>query len=902
MFGTKNRRIVTAALLLLIGFVIFAACKNPAKSTIPPPAQPESYTVTVVQPLEGGMLDATPLNAQAGTTIIITAYPDDEYRFESFTIIKTGGDLLAVNPGTGLMRTFTMPTSNVTVTADFIPDTGIEYDITIIPSSGGGVTADKLKAIEGEQVTLSVLPLNGYSLSSLTVTKQGGSIVQLTVSGDNRTFTMPDNNVIVTSTFNVVQGNSITVQQPASGGVISASKNAAMEGEEITLTATQPEGFAFNGFTVTLSGGATVELEPGDGLQRSFIMPDASVTVTASYTSQQYSITVNQPASGGTISANGKTSAYVGESVSLTATPQDSGFLLDYFTVTLDPSGDPVALLPGGGNNREFIMPAGNVNVSAAFRTATGERYEITVASGISNGAISSDKSDAAEGEMVTITATPYPNYRLDSVTVTKNDSSGTIQTDGTGNARTFYMPSEPVSVTAAFVLQTYSISVQQGFNGMISVNVTTAAIGAAITVTAIPNQGFTLSQLLATDSTGNPVSLSDTVDPNQKVFFMPSSNVSVTGSFIVRNYNVYIDPVTHGQIEANPNVNLPSMTQIYIVAIPDAGYAYKENSLSINNGNVYPIPQAPNNGNPAWVCQVFSDDLNIYCEFELIRSALVIGSIVDGWLVPPLNGAILVEPSGTVAATTVVTLTAWPNAGYEYKEDTITAQINAQGGAAVPLTPIADDASGNKRWTFTMPTSPVIVNCSFSRLPPAANQIIWLYKDGKFGTEIGMGIDGEDYGLDLWPIENPVDLWNNSTASDADFVSTERAAPGNTTSAKIFITGAGGWGMIATLFTPGIDASKYNLVCETNSMGGGSMGIALQAGVGAANTDGTIGAPAGVQEAAFTQTANQNATTWTTRTLTLTGSSNLTYFGFVLNNCASGQALYFDNIRLVPK
>ena len=75
----------------------------------------------------------------------------------------------------------------------------------------------------------------------------------------------------------------------------------------------------------------------------------------------EYTITVNQPAEGGTISANPTTATY-GTTITLTATP-DEGKMLDQWTVT-DADNNPVSVSKAG----TFVMPQSDVTVTATFK------------------------------------------------------------------------------------------------------------------------------------------------------------------------------------------------------------------------------------------------------------------------------------------------------------------------------------------------------------------------------------------------------------------------------------------------------------------------------------------------------------------------------------------------------
>ena len=73
--------------------------------------------------------------------------------------------------------------------------------------------------------------------------------------------------------------------------------------------------------------------------------------------------------------------------------------------------------------------------------------FTITVADGIENGTVTVDKTEAAEGEEVTVTATPAKGYELDAITVTgKTSNQAVTVTDGK-----FSMIADAVTVSATF-------------------------------------------------------------------------------------------------------------------------------------------------------------------------------------------------------------------------------------------------------------------------------------------------------------------------------------------------------------------------------------------------------------------------------------------------------------------
>ena len=92
--------------------------------------------------------------------------------------------------------------------SDFDFDTGFggyfpSYNAVSVPNvSGGKVTVTPSNASTGERVTITVIPDDGYKLSSLTVSNTAGEALALTEQADGRyIFTMPGGQVTVSAVF-----------------------------------------------------------------------------------------------------------------------------------------------------------------------------------------------------------------------------------------------------------------------------------------------------------------------------------------------------------------------------------------------------------------------------------------------------------------------------------------------------------------------------------------------------------------------------------------------------------------------------------------------------------------------------------------------------------------------------
>lgn len=114
-----------------------------------------------------------------------------------------------------------------------------------------------------QSITLSAAPNEGFRFKEWQVIKGG---IEIT---DNK-FVMPDRDVVIRVIF--VKESSIKVTTDGNGEA-SADKEKALNGEEITLTATPKEGYAFKEWQVIRGN---VEIK-----DNKFVMPDEDVTVKA---------------------------------------------------------------------------------------------------------------------------------------------------------------------------------------------------------------------------------------------------------------------------------------------------------------------------------------------------------------------------------------------------------------------------------------------------------------------------------------------------------------------------------------------------------------------------------------------------------------------------------------------
>lgn len=175
-------------------------------------------------------------------------------------------------------------------------------------------------------------------------------------------------------------------------------------------------------------------------------------------------------------------------------------------------------------------------------------------------------QTDIKAGTRVNITVTANGDYQNPWVAVSKNDGTGNVTVSGSGSSRYFTMPKSDVTITAgASLIPTYSVSGSASGGGISFSETSGIRAGEVITVYLSPNSSHTLSSL-----TSSPyVSFSGSGDT--RTFTMPSSNVSVTATFVpasaicpqpMPQYNSWAAPTgTPTQVNVSGTVNTRSAT-----------------------------------------------------------------------------------------------------------------------------------------------------------------------------------------------------------------------------------------------------------------------------------------------------------------------------------------------------
>jgi hypothetical protein len=192
----------------------------------------EFFVVTSTSsPAIGGTTEMDSLSYKTGENAKAKAFPEDGWSFENWT---DHGTVVSTNP----TYDFTI-TGNRELVAHFTWDAGVTVTTTSSTSMGGTTTGDGPYA-DGDDVTVSALPEEGYAFVKWT---EDGTEVS---ADTNYVFTAAANRRLVanfTPYLNIVAGAS-----PAIGGVVTGG-GLHIAGDTASLTATATPGYVFQGWT-----------------------------------------------------------------------------------------------------------------------------------------------------------------------------------------------------------------------------------------------------------------------------------------------------------------------------------------------------------------------------------------------------------------------------------------------------------------------------------------------------------------------------------------------------------------------------------------------------------------------------------------------------------------------------
>jgi uncharacterized repeat protein (TIGR02543 family) len=257
---------------------------------------------------------------EAGKQVFLSATAVNGFTFQNWT--NATGNIVSTAAGFN----YSMPTSHITLTANFTQGQPSQYTVSLAanPANGGTVSGSG-QYQQGQQVSISATPnanfeFVGWRDGNFTISTQ-----------PTYTFNMPIGNLTLTAVFQQQQAPEtwqLTLSaQPGDAGTLAGTGNY-QAGDQILVSATAHEGFSFVNWQLN---GNIMSTQPD------FIynMPSSNVTLSAHFissTSPQFMLTLEaSPAYGGTVSGSGQYAA--GAEILVSVTPASGFSFLRWFRV-----------------------------------------------------------------------------------------------------------------------------------------------------------------------------------------------------------------------------------------------------------------------------------------------------------------------------------------------------------------------------------------------------------------------------------------------------------------------------------------------------------------------------------------------------------------------------------------
>lgn len=169
-----------------------------------------------------------------------------------------------------------------------------------------------------------------------------------------------------------------------------------------------------------------------------------------------------------------------------------------------------------------------SVNPVYLYKGPSVAKYSVSCST-VEGGEIFSTLGKCEEGTEVTLTASARPGYKFGEWSVVAADGTAINVVDNK-----FTMPAQDVTISCAFVKISYTITKAPAVNGSFTVKlgdteVNTAQFRDKLTLTATPNEGYSLEKWTVTYMDGET---EKSFNPSG-TFTMPAANVTVSASFV---------------------------------------------------------------------------------------------------------------------------------------------------------------------------------------------------------------------------------------------------------------------------------------------------------------------------------------------------------------------------------
>ena len=616
-----------------VALLLLFSCNN--EDTPTAPIQPVAAKFTIATSTGVGGSITSSQSVDGGQSVTITATAQEHYQLKQWT---------------GECGSFSPDNSEITITASKNCQIGAEfekisYSITASSTDGGSVGEGELSREFGQVASFTAEPEEGYQLSGWTPS-EGSECPDLIEVKNKVTFTVAGN-CSLEAVFTKAP-RTITIEENENGEIGITPSATVDHGDEVVVTATANEHYAFKGWS-----GSCGELNNDESSIVITVVSDC--TIEAIFEKVSYTITATST-DGGSVVRDGQQvdeelSIVYGETSALTATP-DKGYQFSEWRSENCPTLEDATEVEA-----EFVVE-GDCQLEAVFEKAP----RMISAGENENGQITISPSEGVVyGDEVKVTATADEHYAFKGW----SGDCGDLNNDESSLTITIL---EDCMVGAEFEKVSYTIIATSSEGGSVTNEDSETGInivyGESITLTATPEEGYQFSVWTTEGGTSSakcPTLASDT-DP--EVEFVVEGNCRLEAVFEKAQYTISASLSDGGSVSDSEGRSLggdDSLTEehgqtISLTATPDEGYVF-ERWETIEDTDCPVIADA---SDPELE---FSIEGN--CGLSVLFSKAPRTITIEG----NENGQIMITPSENLVYGDEVEVTATANEHYAFEE-----------------------------------------------------------------------------------------------------------------------------------------------------------------------------------------------------------------------------------------
>ena len=413
-----------------------------------------------------------------------------------------------------------------------LADHDYAYKITIEDSENGTITADSTYAAEGDIVTLTATPKEGYELQEITVTD--GKDETVTVTGNQ--FTMPKGAVNITATFVEAKAKisledaTVTVENSEKvydGKKLEPTITVSIGGVPLTInedyTISCPENMTDAGektITITGIGDYSGEITKTCNITKKELTVSEVIAEDKVYDGTDKikikSVTLNGVVDGESVEVDceglqgtlSSADANTYTAVRLPGLTLKKGDKVDNYTLTQP--------------NEEDIQTSVTINkadievtIKDSYQKNSNDvAFKLEVATNLEEASVTYEVTEGMNVVSVT-----------DEGTVTISEAGEATITVSVNGGSNYNIATKEITINVA---QVYGITVDENLqNGTVTVDKPTAVAGETVTLTVKPDEKYDLYELIVKDESDNAIEVTDDYQ-----FTMPESSVTITATF----------------------------------------------------------------------------------------------------------------------------------------------------------------------------------------------------------------------------------------------------------------------------------------------------------------------------------------------------------------------------------